>query len=140
MIAIYHERPEDPEAAAVRKALQALETRTGDAFKANERLYKRYRDLLMEIFHNKCAYCEVSLMAKQKPTIEHFRPKGKVTDSLGKTICDSERAHNGYRWLVYEWGNLLPACDVCNSTYKRNYFPVAAKHAFSAGDHGSDPH
>lgn len=71
------------------------------------------RERLMEIYFNKCAYCED---IEAKPDVEHFRPKKRVTE---------DRNHPGYYWLCYEWTNLLPACRFCNAeSGKKNRFPI----------------
>ncbi len=65
---------------------------------------------LEDTFFKKCAYCE-SIYATVGPVdIEHFRPKGGVTE------CPDD--HPGYWWLAAEWRNLLPSCIDCNR--KRN--------------------
>lgn len=30
----------------------------------------------------------------------------------------------GYYWLAYSWDNLLYSCSECNTSYKRNHFPL----------------
>ncbi len=70
------------------------------------------RDALNDIFHFKCAYCESFYGATQPVAIEHFRPKGKITDG-GRDI------RPGYWWLAGSWSNLLPSCTDCNSPRKQ---------------------
>jgi uncharacterized protein (TIGR02646 family) len=71
------------------------------------------RELLRDIYHKKCAYCET---IEHLPDVEHYRPKKGVTGVSG---------HPGYYWLCYEWSNLLPACTFCNSrSGKWNKFPL----------------
>jgi uncharacterized protein (TIGR02646 family) len=93
--------------------------------------YKRFRDHLIELFHGKCAYCEIPLVGQHKGDVEHFRPKNAVVEEDGARAVDSDgRPHPGYWWLAYEWGNLLPACRDCNSTnHKGNKFPVFGQRA-----------
>ena len=55
------------------------------------------RDMLKKIYHNKCAYCETKF-TRSYINIEHYRPKSK------------------YYFLAYSWSNLLPICQVCNTT------------------------
>lgn len=55
---------------------------------------------LKDLYHNKCAFCEVKLTeqdTEQKFTVEHFRPK------------------TFYWWLGNEWTNLFPTCWKCNN-------------------------
>lgn len=57
------------------------------------------------LFHEKCAYCESTYRAVDALDVEHFRPKGAVTESPN---------HPGYWWLAAVWTNLLPSCPACN--------------------------
>lgn len=73
------------------------------------------KEALRKLFNKKCAYCESFLTHIEHPHIEHWRPKGGVTE---------QKDHNGYYWLAADWGNLLYACGVCNTNYKGNKFPL----------------
>ena len=77
------------------------------------------RMALMQLFHQKCAYCETPLesAADQQPTLEHFRPRANARNSAGTVDPDH------YWWLFYEWENLYVACQEC-SVNKRDQFPV----------------
>jgi hypothetical protein len=68
---------------------------------------------LDELFHEKCAYCESSYRAVDSRDIEHFRPKGGVTESP---------KHQGYWWLAAVWRNLLPSCPPCNQRRRQTVF------------------
>ena len=92
-------------------------------------LYKYPRDWLMEAFNGKCAFCESRIDAQQPGDVEHFRPKREVhnddgTDAQFTTSAGTSRKHPGYFWLAYEWSNLLIACNTCNRSAKRNFFPI----------------
>ena len=68
-------------------------------------IYYRAKDVVESLkneYNNKCAYCETKDF---NPEIEHYRPKSK------------------YKYLSYEWSNLMPACSNCNNS-KSNKFPV----------------
>lgn len=94
--------------------------------------------LLKNVFHDKCAYCETR-ETRAPYHAEHFRPKGLITikidgkkrqqtgtavDENGNTI-----KHPGYFWLAYNWVNLLPSCNYCNTAQgKKNQFPVGKTH------------
>ena len=70
-------------------------------------------------FYEKCAYCESEVGASQFGDIEHWRPKGKVTNELDEIalVTDSDGSktpHPGYYWLAYDWRNLLYSCLRCN--------------------------
>lgn len=69
--------------------------------------------------HNKCAYCERFLNGDYG-AVEHYRPKGGYQQSLKDSLHQP-----GYYWLAYDWSNLLYSCDRCNTSYKRNLFPLA---------------
>ncbi len=72
-----------------------------------------WRDLKHELSalfpEKKCWYCE-SPVDRADNAVDHFRPKGRVSDAL--------RPHNGYRWLAFEWRNFRYACTFCNSRRK----------------------
>lgn len=101
-------------------------------------------------FYGKCAYCETYISDFQHGDVEHFRPKGAVTDEndkliflkneLGAPVLDENnnpKPHPGYYWLAYDWRNLLPSCIKCNQAStigdkkigKHNRFPVVGTHA-----------
>lgn len=68
-------------------------------------------DALNKFYNYKCAYCE-SIEALD---VEHYRPKGKITN-----IDNSVISNTGYYWLAYEWSNLIPACNKCNREGGKN--------------------
>jgi len=90
-------------------------------------LYKEQSDCYRSLggaFHGKCAYCEAPIAADQPGPIDHFRPKGRVTNANNHVIMvqvpgGSQEAHPGYYWLAYDWENLLPACTDCNSPSRK---------------------
>jgi len=64
---------------------------------------------LERLCDRKCAYCEAPAPASTSWDVEHYRPKGRV----------SERSdHPGYYWLAYTWDNLLLSCELCNRRRK----------------------
>jgi hypothetical protein len=78
--------------------------------------YGKLKHHLFELFEGKCAYCEGEGGHVESGQVEHYRPKRGVYD-------DPE--HPGYYWLAYDVGNLLPACERCNTAgAKMNHFPV----------------
>lgn len=62
---------------------------------------------LKSAFNGKCAYCESKILHVAPPDIEHFRPKGEVTE---------DDTHPGYWWLAADWENLLLSCRDCNAS------------------------
>jgi hypothetical protein len=105
-----------------------------------EQVWGRLKEwLIKNVFHNKCAYCETR-EARSPYHAEHFRPKGRVRyREKGKKRLQRGRAvdeigqetdHPGYFWLAYNWQNLLPSCNYCNSALGKNdQFPVSKRHA-----------
>jgi hypothetical protein len=93
--------------------------------------------LLKHCLDGKCAYCEISIdQSRQSGHQEHFRPKLKVNyrkpgrkSLLNAQIKDPQGAtvdHPGYFWLAYNYKNLLPSCEKCNTGMgKKNQFPLA---------------
>lgn len=95
---------------------QAL-MKEGNQHKYSSDVYRHVTvtEVLNNIYHNKCAYCEGLVCEGFTPQVEHYRPKNKLKD-------DSH--HSGYYWLAYQWSNLLLACGKCNRN-KSNAFPFA---------------
>lgn len=95
--------------------------------------------LLAHVFHGKCAYCETNLGgARQSGHGEHFRPKlspnyrpanNRHSPCKPAQVQRPEQTrfgrHPGYFWLAYDWRNLLPSCELCNTSGgKHNQFPL----------------
>lgn len=104
----------DPNSAGFRERESILQGLGADGSPAvgtkfNAYSHKSVRDALQELFHNKCAYCESKIAGSQDTDIEHYRPKGRVTEAAGCGV-----AHHGYWWLAMEWTNLVLSCMHCN--------------------------
>src|SRR5689334_12515887 len=59
--------------------------------------------LLKNVFHGKCAYCEVNIEAGFVGDAEHYRPKAAVTELRGGRLVRVEKdgtPHPGYYWLA----------------------------------------
>jgi uncharacterized protein (TIGR02646 family) len=80
--------------------------------------HENIKTLLREDQFHKCCYCEQNQRG-QYGDVEHFRPKAAY-----KTKRKQRLTYPGYYWLCYEWSNLLFACELCNTTYKGNIFPL----------------
>jgi hypothetical protein len=78
--------------------------------------YQGAREPLWQAQHRKCAYCEDSTKFKFEP-VEHYRPAGRAIRGPGFPDY-------GYWWLAWTWSNLLFACSICNSSHKRDLFPI----------------
>jgi hypothetical protein len=82
------------------------------------------RRVIFDAFHGKCAYCEAQFELDQTGDVDHFRPKGGVTDAqdrpamVSSTEGGPSTEHPGYYWLAYDWHNLLPSCGKSNPTTK----------------------
>lgn len=81
--------------------------------------YKEVKDILVDMFNEKCAYCESDISPVAYGDIEHFRPKNAYQ------VAKKERLnYPGYYWVAMDWNNLLLSCTTCNRTYKKNQFPL----------------
>jgi hypothetical protein len=70
--------------------------------------------LLITMFKGKCAYCEIYTAAGFDGDVEHYRPKGGVSDA------DAARVkHPGYWWLAMVWKNLVLSCQHCNQSRRQ---------------------
>jgi len=71
-----------------------------------------FTDLQKKISYNKCPICEVELTdipnKTNTATLDHFRPKSK--EMYPQLKCDPQ--------------NYILMCSLCNSTYKKDEFPV----------------
>lgn len=136
--------------ALIARVARGEEPNITDLYK-DERM-KRVYVCLQAPFFCKCAYCE-ALLGDQPGDIEHFRPKGRVTDETGNTVMviaanGASAAHPGYYWLAYDWRNLLYACAECNrpSSFKTagtqigkwEKFPVRGQHASRPGEEANE--
>jgi uncharacterized protein (TIGR02646 family) len=136
MIRIDKPEPDDPAWKAWRAAADAERAAMAPDVKPaiKEALYKEQKAALLDLFNGKCAFCETPIGPGMHGDVEHFRPKGAVTEEDGskaKYVDDQgeEREHPGYYWLAYDWRNLLLSCQLCNQPSaggggKRNYFPL----------------
>jgi len=91
------------------------------AFEIDKKIYgnKSVKQILKTIQHKKCCYCEGIFEAAAYGDVEHFRPKGGAVQDVGH-----KPDLPGYYWLGYAWENLYFSCEICNRSYKRNFFPL----------------
>lgn len=85
--------------------------------------HKTVKEQMMEDQHRKCAYCE-QFKNGDFGCVEHYRPKGGYDLGSGTPLQQP-----GYYWLAYDWKNLLFSCSECNTSYKRNHFPLVNENA-----------
>lgn len=101
--------PEPPELTANKVQLTqdyAASCRAGKSKSVWNTAY--VREALLAMTHGKCAYSEVKLQGRGAYwDVEHFKCKKLYPES------------------VVEWGNLLPACEFCNRSAKRDHDVVA---------------
>jgi|HubBroStandDraft_3_1064219.scaffolds.fasta_scaffold02603_5 uncharacterized protein (TIGR02646 family) len=83
------------------------------------------KEHLQDLYRHRCAYCDGAYEAFGYGDVEHYRPKGRVTEEPG---------HPGYWWLAYDPNNYLPSCQRCNQEAKKNHFPVGGKRAKAPAD------
>lgn len=74
------------------------------------------KQILKDLTHGKCAYCELDFLAGSRADIEHFRPKGAI--NVFENENDSKLIFPGYYWLAADWDNLLWSCQLCNRRNK----------------------
>ena len=82
------------------------ETRAQEIPPFDYQVLQPIKDLLLERFYGKCVYCESLIDPRGWAELENYRPKFH------------------YWWLVYDWENLLTACQGCNRA-KAVRFPLA---------------
>ena len=88
-------------------------------FKSSIYGHKDVKNTLITIQQGKCCFCEANVTAVSHGDVEHFRPKG------GWMQKDKEKlTQPGYYWLAYDFDNLYLSCQICNQTFKKNYFPL----------------
>ena len=116
-------------AKAARK--QVIASARANRYKFDATVYasNSVRTALIELFFDKCAYCEYSL-TRSEWNVEHYRPKASVAEA---------RTHPGYYWLAYEWSNLLPSCTFCNQWRREPPVWPSATRSGGAGKADSFP-
>lgn len=77
------------------------------------------RSQLLEDQHEKCIFCECTLLDKEGGEVEHYRPKTacRQDETKGNTIKPA------YYKLAYDWNNLSLCCHACNRR-KSTFFPL----------------
>lgn len=137
---------------ATRELIQTYDE-TGEIQKFHS-LYKKQKKFYTNIngqFSGKCVFCENKVQLSHPPDLDHFRPKGAITDKTNKKIIistkDGEKDHPGYYWLAYDHTNLLPTCIDCNRPRKHRddkligkwrKFPVEDFRALKPGEETSE--
>ena len=108
-------------------------------------IWSDVKPVFMELQAHKCIFCEKKLEDDQKieQDVEHFRPKNnvrrwrvkKAQADLGVQVKQPKSGNeNGYRLLAYNYLNYAASCKTCNTTRKKDYFPIAGKRKSDATD------
>ena len=85
------------------------------------------RERLLDLFHQKCAYCESRIGPENLFDVEHHRPK------LGALNLDGKVAPDHYWWLASEWTNLFPITSlICADYCARRTTPTVTRIPSSA--------
>lgn len=79
--------------------------------------YQLARRTLWERQDYKCCFCECKEQHDYND-VEHYRPKAVVKHSKDGAT------QPGYWWLAWTWANLMFACQSCNRSYKKTWFPL----------------
>jgi hypothetical protein len=89
-------------------------------------IWKEIKGFLFLLSHGKCGYCEGDVRSVSSGEVEHYRPKGGVSE---------DPTHSGYWWLAYNFTNYVPTCSSCNTGKgKRNQFPIEGVRVSLRGD------
>jgi len=78
------------------------------------------KEALIRLFKGKCAYCESTFLHVYSGDIEHFRPKGEISEATPNT-------KPGYYWLAADWNNLLLSCRNCNQKLTHTIYGIEDK-------------
>lgn len=108
----------DPASLASGELAQAKQHWNDTGLAISTEAFKVYKNpqvqnALRDMFHGKCAYCESQAAGSADTDVEHYRPKGKVSDKDG---------HPGYWWLAMDWSNLVLGCMHCNQRRRQMIF------------------
>lgn len=99
-----------PEGWLARAAMAAAAVEAGADPETHAGVWRDLKDGLAALFPDKkCWYCE-SQVDRADNAVDHFRPKGRVSDAANP--------HTGYRWLAFDHRNYRYACTFCNSRRK----------------------
>lgn len=86
---------------------------------------------LMQLFEQKCAFCESPVGVVDVGDVCHFRPSARAIGLDGKVVTPA------YWWLGSAWENLYLSCSFCNRN-KGYRFPVAGRPARRPGEEAKE--
>jgi uncharacterized protein (TIGR02646 family) len=78
------------------------------------------KEALINLFKEKCAYCESTFLHVYSGDVEHFRPKGEIEEA-------NPHKKPGYYWLAADWDNLLLSCRNCNQKLSHSLYGIGNK-------------
>ena len=81
---------------------------------------KVIKEQLLSYQKGTCCYCESKIQDISFGDVEHYRPK----KGYQQNKADKNLHKPGYFWLGYDWSNLMVSCEICNRSFKKNYFPL----------------
>ncbi len=124
-----------------RAAAKTAEFRVKGFYEEASSIWSEVKVVYMRLQGNsKCAYCERKLesidLGKIEQDVEHFRPKSNVrawpapkplTDA-GIVFTAAPPPGKGYYLLPYHPFNYSAACKPCNTSLKKDCFPIAGKY------------
>jgi hypothetical protein len=130
-----------------RAAARTAEFRANGRYEEKNSIWSEVKVVYMRLQGNcKCAYCERKLegtdLGKIEQDVEHFRPKGSVKAwKAPKALTDQGIAFTaapppgkGYYLLPYHPFNYSAACKPCNSSLKKDFFPIAGAYDLQGDD------
>lgn len=91
-------------------------------YMVNHNIWSKFKPILIRYYGEKCWYSECSLEGSFGD-VDHFRPKGKSTDTEENLILS-----DGYWWLAYDYLNYRLSCEKSNRNFgnggKNDIFPL----------------
>jgi hypothetical protein len=107
-------------------------------------LWSKIKGVYIGLQNSKCGFCEKPLEGSIEQDVEHFRPKSEVKSwnvpprlsAEGITVQQRSDGSSepGYPQLAYSPFNYAMACKTCNSTLKKNFFPIEGTRDSTATD------
>ncbi|MEZ5941188.1 MAG: hypothetical protein R3C18_07340 [Planctomycetaceae bacterium] len=127
---------EDHKSGWLDDAKEKTDDLENDATLEVKSIWSPIKQVFTDLQNSKCVFCEKEIEDQPiEQDVEHFRPKNnvnrwKVPDWLendeGVTVAQpTSGSEPGYRLLAYNFLNYAAACKTCNSSRKRDYFPIA---------------
>jgi hypothetical protein len=96
-------------AVKARAALLKPRTTSCTGLVLSPEILEGFRDVLGEVFHSKCGFCERRASDQFRLRVMHYRPCKPFTVTEDGVTYE----HPGYYWLAYEWYNLILGCEEC---------------------------